>query len=116
MLDPVRRADERGLVDERIGHGGSRRLALAGKEQILDLGRGGLIAHALDEIVVEILVPRPHATDVERELRPDRVAADLDVVAHADAHVRRDIELGERLAGFRHALPHRIDDPFGLLG
>src|SRR5436190_1044071 len=49
------------------------------------------------ERVVEVLALRAHAADVERELRLERVAQRLDVVADEDARGRRDLEaLGRR--------------------
>ena len=42
---------------------------LAGEVEVLDLRGRGLEAEALRVVVVEVLAPRAHAADVERELR-----------------------------------------------
>ena len=65
----ARLADERDLVDERVGHRRRRVALAAGEVVILDLGRLGLEAVALREPGVEVLAARSHAADVEREHR-----------------------------------------------
>ena len=77
-----------------------------------------LVAEALDQVVVIVLRPCPHAADIEGELRPDRIAAGREIVADADPHIRGEIEIGEGLAGagLRHPLQHRCGDRLGLLG
>ena len=37
VADALRRADQRDLVDQRVGHRGGGLLSLAGEEQVLDL-------------------------------------------------------------------------------
>ena len=66
--------------------------------EVLDLLRGVLEAVALHELVVEVLLARAHAADVERDERAHHVARGLDVVADVDLHGRRDVEVVERLA------------------
>ena len=76
-----------------------------------------LVAELLGEIVVEVLRPRAHAADVERELRLQRIAAGLQIVAHGDADIGRDVEVGEAPAGrpLGDALQQRLGHHLCLL-
>src|SRR4029077_10126149 len=79
--DPLLLADEADGVDELVGDGRDRLALLAFEIEILDLLRRILPAVAADERVVEVLPLRAHPADVEREVRLERVAQRLDVVA-----------------------------------
>ena len=77
-LGPTRRD----LIDQFVRHGRHRFALLAAEVEVLDLLRRVLEAQALGVGVVEVLVARAHAADVEAEAGLDLVAALLDVVAH----------------------------------
>ena len=79
--DAVGRADQRDLVDQLVGHRRHRLHLLAVEVEVLDLLRLGLVAEPLGVVVVEVLVARAHAADVEREHALHRHAAALEVVA-----------------------------------
>src|SRR3546814_5772556 len=100
-LDPVGVADEVQLVHELVRYRCDGLRPATAEEGVLDLRRRILVAVALGEVVVEILGPRAHAADVQREFRLDRVAAGLEVVAHADAHIGADVERLQVLAAAR---------------
>ena len=53
---------------ELVQHGRRRFLAPAGEVVVLDFVRRGLGAHARDELLVEVLVLRAHAADVQRRI------------------------------------------------
>src|SRR5437762_3547909 len=55
LLDVLRRAHQRRLVDQRVGYRGGRLFAVPRQEGILDLRRSRLVAHAPHVLVVEIL-------------------------------------------------------------
>jgi len=69
LPDSLLRADERDLVDERVGDRGDRLHLLAAQVELLDLGGLALPAVAADERVVEVPSLRAHAPDVEGEHR-----------------------------------------------
>ncbi len=68
-------AAERDGVDQRIGDGRHRLVALAFEVEVLDRLGVGLVAVALDELVVEVLLARAHAADVERDEGAHRCCA-----------------------------------------
>src|SRR3546814_9221186 len=86
VLDPVGVADEAQLVHELVWYRCDGLRPATAEEGVLDLRRRILVAVALGEVVVEILGPRAHAADVQREFRLDRVAAGLEVVARSEEH------------------------------
>ena len=90
--DLLARADERDLVDERVGHRRRRLELLAVEVEILDLRRLGLVAVAADEVVVEVLAARAHAADVEREVVLDVLAPALRILREDDVHAGGDVE------------------------
>ena len=94
--DPLLRADERDGVDELVGHRGDRLALLAGEVELLDPLGVLLPAVAADERVVEVSALCPHPADVERDVRPERVAERSHVVADEDARRRRDLEARRR--------------------
>ena len=100
-------ADERDLVDERVGYGGGRLLLATLEEVILDRDRLILEAVALGEAVVEVLAPGAHPADVERQHRLEEVAARVDVVAHHDGHEGREIPVRRAPAADRETLLER---------
>ncbi len=104
LADDVGRAAQRDGVDERVGDRGHRLLALAFEVEVLDLLRLGLVAVALDELVVEVLLARAHAADVQGDERAHGVARGLEVVGDAQADGGRDVEVLERFAGALGAL------------
>ena len=76
---------------------GFDRFALAAAEvELLDALGVLLPAVPAHERVVEVLALRAHAADVEREIRLQRVAQRLHVVADEDVDGRRDLEAGRR--------------------
>ncbi len=93
-----------------------RRVALAGKKQVLGVGRRPFVAEAAGQFVVEIGGARAHAADIEGEPRAQCVAAASQIIAHADPHIGGIVEIGEiaRPAGARPALLDRLDDRGGL--
>src|SRR5579885_1511345 len=75
-----------------------RRLRLlAGEVEVLDALRLGGEAVAAGEVVVEVLLARAHAADVEREHGLDELEARLHVVADDDGDRDRDVEVGRAL-------------------
>src|SRR3546814_1415069 len=84
---------------------------------VLDRLCSVLETEPLHVVVVEILVARAHAADVERKLRPDGIPAGLEIVAHPHADVHSDIEVAQRLCrrGFRYAFEDGRRDRFRLL-
>src|ERR1035437_125340 len=91
-------AAQRDGVDQRVGDRGHRLLALAFEVEVLDLLRVRLVAVALDEVVVEVLLARAHPADIERDERAHAVARALDVVGDAQADGGGDVEVIERFA------------------
>src|SRR5262249_42669513 len=85
VLDALGWAHQCRLLDECVGHCGGGLLPASRKEGILDLDGRGLKAQAFDEVVVEILRPCAHATNVERHFRLERIAAGRNILAHGDA-------------------------------
>src|SRR6185295_16577276 len=81
-----------------------RLLALTVQVEVLDLARGVLEAVALDELVVEVLLARAHAADVERDEGPHGVARPREVVGDEDLHGGRDVEAVEVASTARGAL------------
>jgi hypothetical protein len=65
--------------------------------QILDFARRIAVTIARRVLVVEVLVPRSHAADVQREHRLQHVAASLQVIAHHHANERCGVECTARL-------------------
>src|SRR5262245_1618558 len=108
VANPLARADQRDLVDQLVGHCGHRRVPVAAEEGVLDPDRRLLVAEPLGVVVVEILVARAHAADVEREHRLHRVAALLEVVPDDAGDERRDVEVRQALASARR-LEARLD-------
>ena len=104
--DPRRWSDQGDPVDQLVRHRFGRFGPLAGEEEVLDLQRRLFEAEALGVVVVEVLVPCPHAADVERQLLLDRNAALRDVVAEADRHERQDVVALEALG------PARLGEAF----
>ena len=101
--DPLARPDERGRVDELERHR-RRGVAVPSVEvEVLDPGRGLLEPHPAGQLVVEVLVARAHAADVERRVPGDRPRRPLDVVVDDDGNGRHDVEPGQRVV--RGALP-----------
>src|SRR2546421_12398261 len=84
LPDPRARPAERDLVHERVRHRGLGLLLAPGQVQILDRPGRRLIAVAARDVVVEVPAARPHATDVQREPRPDGLPARGDVVPDDD--------------------------------
>src|SRR5436190_21591739 len=111
VADPLLRPDERERVDERVGHGRGRVALLAVEIELLDPVGLGLPAVPADERVVEVLPLRAHSADVERDVRLQRVAKRRDVVAHEDAHSRRDLEALPRAPDAR---PERRVEALGI--
>ena len=68
-LDARRRADDRDLVGELLGHRGDRLVALAREEEVLDLVGLFLEAHPRHQLGVVVLPLGAHAADVEAERR-----------------------------------------------
>src|SRR4051794_22000064 len=95
----VGRPAQRHGVDELVGHRGGRLVALAVEVEVLDVLRRLLEAVAHGERVVEVLLARAHAADVERDERAHPVARRPQVVVDRDVHGRRDVEAVERAAG-----------------
>src|SRR3954454_6371787 len=100
----VGRPAQRHGVDELVGHRGGRLVALAVEVEVLDLLRRRLEAVAHGERVVEVLLARAHAADVQRDERPHPVARGQEVVADRDVDRRRDVEAVERAVRPRRAL------------
>ena len=67
VADALLRPDERDLVGELRRHERDRLVAPAFEEEVLDLVRLGLEAHAAHQLHVEVAVARAHPADVERE-------------------------------------------------
>src|SRR5262249_41797694 len=73
LLDALDRADQRDLVGEAVGHHCHRLPALALHEEVLNLLRLRLVAHARHELLVKVALLGAHAADVEAEHRLDRI-------------------------------------------
>ena len=73
IADALLRAEQRDLVDHLERDRGGGLLLLAVEVEVLDLLRRGFEAVAAREVVVEVLAPRAHAADVQRDHRPDEV-------------------------------------------
>src|SRR4051812_45456089 len=95
LAHPVGGAAQRDRVDELVGHGGGRLVALALEGEVLNLLRRRLEAVARRERVVEVLLARAHAADVERDERAHAVAGGREVVVDRHVHRRRDVEAVE---------------------
>ena len=76
VADLLRRANERDLVDERIGDGRDCFQLLSLQVQLLDPLGLGLVAVPADEPVVKVGLLRAHAADVQRKERPRKSRAD----------------------------------------
>src|SRR4051812_25494567 len=92
--DPLLRPDQRDGVDELVGHRRDRFPLLAAEVELLDPLGILLPAVAADERVVEVPALRAHAADIERDVRPERVAQRSHVVADEHARRRGDLEAG----------------------
>ena len=100
--DSLLRPDERDGVDEGVRHGCRRVALLAVEVEVLDRARLGLVAVAREEVVVEVLPARAHASDVERVVLLERVPCRLDVVEQDDRNARRDVEAVARVVHREH--------------
>src|SRR5207245_2843760 len=69
-LRAVARSDDRDEVDELVGEREHCLGLLAGEIQVLHLFGLTLESVARNQAVVEVLLPRAHATDVQRKDRP----------------------------------------------
>ena len=76
---------QRDHVDQGVGDRRHRLLALALQVEVLDDFRLLLEAVAADEVVVEVLLARAHAADIQRDERPHRVTRGGKIVR--DEHV-----------------------------
>ena len=88
-------ADERHAVDELLGYERSRRLAIAAEVRVLDRVRFLLEAIPPEHLVVEVLVPRAHAAEVQRERGAGVVAQVVDVVTDRKCTTGDDVERRE---------------------
>src|SRR6266480_814389 len=79
-------------VDQRIGYAADRVELLAAEVEVLQ--RTCILGEAIaaDEVVVKIFRSRPHAADVERHPRLERLARSSTVIINADWYVRGDGE------------------------
>ena len=103
------RAEQRGAVDELERHRGRRALLVAGQVLVLDLGGLLLVAHALRELVVEVLLAAAHAADVQRGVGAEQVgAAPRRSSPTRQRHGGHDVEAVQRLA---RLLPARAQVP-----
>ena len=92
-------------VDQLRRNRGHRFVPLPREVQILDL-RGRLFeAETLGIAVVEVLVPRAHATDVQRHLSANRHHALFHIIPHDDGHEGCHVELA-------HVLVTRFGETF----
>ena len=85
-------ADQRNRVDQCVGHRGGSFHLVPRQVQILDMAGLVLIAHAGNVLGVEILLPRAHATDIQRHVRSYRLAALLEIITHRHVDERRHIK------------------------
>src|SRR5579883_817428 len=80
FADARGRPDEVQRVHELVRYRGDRLAALPREEQILNLVRLRLEANAPDVLAVEVLLPRAHPADVEREAHLERHPARVEIV------------------------------------
>ena len=90
--------------------------ALAVEVEVLHVAGLVLEAVALHERVVEVLLARAHAADVERDERAHRVARGGDVVGDEDVDLRRDVEAVQRAPAARGALLEQRAELRDVLG
>src|SRR5205814_10717856 len=72
---------------------------------LLDLGGLGFETHPAGELVVEVLLAAAHAADIQRRVGADGVRTRLPVLADDHRHGGDDVEVVERAARLRSALP-----------
>ena len=101
VADLLDGADEVDVGDRLPGHGGDRLVPLAGEEEVLDLVGLLLVAHAGEDVLVEVHVLGAHAADVEGEHRLHRVERGVAVVGDDDPAVGGDLERLARAAARR---------------
>src|SRR3989442_917234 len=95
---PFSRPAERAPVRERVRSRGLGLLLAPGQVQVLNRPGRRLIAVAARDVVVEVPAARPHATDVQREPRPDGLPARGDIVPDDDGDHGHDVEPRRRPA------------------
>ena len=99
----VPRARQRDHVDQLVRERRRGLVLLAVQVQVLNLARGVLEPVALDQLVVEVLLARAHAADVQREEVAHPIAGRRPVVGDVRVDGRRHVEIGERAPGPRGA-------------
>ena len=116
--DDVLRPDQRDRVDQLARQRRGRLVLATLQVEILDLARGVLVAVALDQGVVEVLLARAHPADVQRDVVAHRVTRGLAVVADHGGDGRHDREVVEALAaaGPRKALFQQRPELAHVLG
>src|SRR5205809_1529550 len=92
ILDALAWAAQGDLIDEFIGYSGDRFVLFAGEVEVLNCLCRFLVTVPAGEVVVEVLSPRAHASDVQRQIRLHVHAASVYVIADYDADGWRDVE------------------------
>lgn len=105
VRDPLDGAEQGRGVDQRVRDGRRGARLVARQVLVLDLGGFLLVAHALGELVVEVLLPAAHAADVQGRVRAEHVGEGGHVVTDGQRHGRADVEALHGQPGLLAARP-----------